>query len=56
MRLPRTRASPNFAFLQDFMWANLALFIIRFRRSLIAVLAVITVFMSFFFNYVEMTY
>ncbi|SFQ29156.1 efflux RND transporter permease subunit [Hymenobacter arizonensis] len=38
------------------MWAKLALFIIRFRRSLIAVLAVITVFMAWKAKDVEMTY
>ena len=38
------------------MWASLALFIIRFRRSLIAVLAVITVFMAWKAKDVEMTY
>ena len=38
------------------MWASLALFIIRFRRTLIAVLAVITVFMAWKAKDVEMTY
>ena len=38
------------------MWATFALFIIRFRRSLIAVLAVITVFMAWKAKDVEMTY
>ena len=38
------------------MWASLALFIIRFRRTLIAVLAVITVFMAWQAKDVEMTY
>ncbi|WP_210514392.1 efflux RND transporter permease subunit [Hymenobacter terricola] len=38
------------------MWSNIALFIIRFRLSLIAVLAVITVFMAWKAKDVEMTY
>lgn len=38
------------------MWAHLALFIIRFRSPLIAVLAVITVFMAWKAKDVEMTY
>ncbi len=38
------------------MWEHLALFIIRFRLSLIAVLAVITVFMAWKAKDVEMTY
>ena len=38
------------------MWEQLALFIIRFRLSLIAVLAVITVFMAWKAKDVEMTY
>ena len=38
------------------MWASFALFIIRFRRTLIAVLAVITVFMAWKAKDVEMTY
>jgi len=38
------------------MWAHLALFIIRFRLTLIAVLAVITVFMAWKAKDVEMTY
>src|SRR6476469_10328662 len=46
----------NFAFLQGFMWEQLAVFIIRFRLSLIAVLAAITVFMAWKAKDVEMTY
>jgi len=38
------------------MWASLALFIIRFRRTLIGVLALITVFMAWKAKDVEMTY
>ncbi|GAA4351388.1 MMPL family transporter [Hymenobacter saemangeumensis] len=38
------------------MWAQLALFIIRFRRTLIGVLALITVFMAWKAKDVEMTY
>ena len=38
------------------MWEQLALFIIRFRLSLIAVLVVITVFMAWQSKDVEMTY
>jgi predicted RND superfamily exporter protein len=38
------------------MWAQLALFIIRFRRTLIGVLALITVFMAYKAKDVEMTY
>ena len=38
------------------MWEQLALFIIRFRLSLIAVLAAITVFMAYKAKDVEMTY
>ena len=38
------------------MWEHLAYFIIRFRLSLIAVLAVITVFMAWKAKDVEMTY
>lgn len=38
------------------MWENLALFIIRFRATLVAVLAVITVFMAWKAKDVEMTY
>ncbi|MFC7666658.1 hypothetical protein ACFQT0_03915 [Hymenobacter humi] len=38
------------------MWERLAYFIIRFRLSLIAVLAVITVFMAWKAKDVEMTY
>ncbi|GAA4367645.1 MMPL family transporter [Hymenobacter saemangeumensis] len=38
------------------MWAHLALFIIRFRLSLIGVLALITVFMAYKAKDVEMTY
>src|SRR6476469_4402727 len=46
----------NFAFLQGFMWEHLAYFIIRFRLSLIALLAAITVFMAWKAKDVEMTY
>ncbi|MDO7873134.1 efflux RND transporter permease subunit [Hymenobacter sp. ASUV-10] len=38
------------------MWENLALFIIRFRSTLVALLAVITVFMAWKAKDVEMTY
>ena len=38
------------------MWEHLALFIIRFRLSLVALLAVITVFMAYKAKDVEMTY
>jgi predicted RND superfamily exporter protein len=53
---PSARRLRNFAFLQGFMWASLAFFIIRFRRTLIGVLAVITVFMAWKAKDVEMTY
>jgi predicted RND superfamily exporter protein len=38
------------------MWATIALFIIRFRRTLIGVVALITVFMAYKAKDVEMTY